>query len=174
MPPTIRPAATIPYEIASDIEYAERHLRSFDRLAFSDHKQAVENIRRAVDAYGRLWGRLVGLNGFLMDECLPFPIRLARNGSYVPEPLPVDPIVEKAVEVAVVLAGFYMNPLASGKGIDKATLLSELARRDRLANMVKTLGDLLRDRLQQDVLDCTRYPINHFVFSWDNLTRASC
>lgn len=150
MSPVVNPAAYIPYEIASDIEYAERRLGSFEKWAFNDHKRAARGIIDAVEAYGRAWGKLLGTKEFSMDPCRPYDIRILKPFSCLSEPLPADSIVTQAVEVASAFAELEANPLASLKGIDKQTLHTEIARQGRLLRMVKELGDLVRDRVQED------------------------
>jgi len=146
----IHSVASIPYEIARDIEYAESRLESFVRWAFSDHNRATMSVINAVDALGRVWGKLAGTTGFTVSRGRPYPILLGPPFAYAAEPLPADPVVDKAVEVSAAFAEFRENPLVQGKGVSKEKLISELARRDRLRTLVGELGDLVRDLVQED------------------------
>jgi hypothetical protein len=164
MPPVTNPAATIPYEIASDIEYAERRLASFDKWAFNDRNRAMMGIINAVDSYGRVWGKLAGRQGFSLNRGRPYAVHI---GLWVKERLPEDVVVAKAIEVASALAEFEANPLTYPKG-DKEALRRELLRKDGIVSLVKALGDLVRDRVQKDYVrlqpgDWVRVSFGHVV-----------
>lgn len=150
MPPVVNPAATIPYEIASDIEYAERRLELFDKWAFSDHHRAADNFIQALDAFGRIWGKLTGRPGFSIQRARPYAIQ--SNDWYGLTPPLVDAVMQKAVEVAAEFTDFCAHPLASLKGIDKQSLRNETARQERLLRGAKGLGELVRDLIQQDYI----------------------
>lgn len=92
MPPVVNPAATIPYEIASDIEYAERSMRSFDKCAFKDGRRARRSAHDAVEAYGRVWGKLKGRQPFGLDSCRPYSVCF---GLSIPKRLPDDPVIQE-------------------------------------------------------------------------------
>ena len=147
MSPVVNPAATIPYEIAADIEYAERRLDSFDKWAFNDHNRALTSIVDAVDAYGRVWGRLLHRQGFSVKRSRPYEVYI---GLWVRECIPDDAVVEKAVEVSSAIAEFEAKPFARLKGIDRDALRSDMARRAKILSTAKELGDLVRDSVQAD------------------------
>jgi len=149
MPPIVNPAATIPYEIASDIEYAERRLASFDKWAFNDPNRALMSVINAVDTYGRVWGRLAGRQGFSLERHRPYAVHI---GLWARESLPEDAVVAKAIEVASAVAAIESNPLVYHKGMDRELLRRELARKDDLVRRVNALGDLVRDRVQEDYI----------------------